>query len=293
MKRAGQSTGTRPSPQARRRRQRLVKLAILVAVLLGLYLSVCLWVFVTQDQLVFRGASLPRVGVAALRTSDRVRLEWLSCAESRRFRVAIAEPDTPPRGVLVYFLGNGEDLRSGTRWAQAFSGFGLITIVAEYPGYGDSDGAPSVPAFFAVARRAAEFASATAKRTGAPLFVGGHSLGSFCALHVAARGFGTRMLLAAPPTSMVALARRQYPLLPIDWILSHRFDNLASAAEVRIPTLILHGDADAVVPWQMGKHLAQAIAGARFVKAKGKGHGVYGFFHPRAFEDEIVRLLFE
>ena len=42
---------------------------------------------------------------------------------------------------------------------------------------------------------------------------------------------------------------------------------------VQIPTLIIHEDADEIVPYWMGEHLAYAIAGARLVRIAGAHHG--------------------
>jgi len=43
-------------------------------------------------------------------------------------------------------------------------------------------------------------------------------------------------------------------------------------AQVRPPTLVIHGEADAVVPPQVGKDLAAMIPGARFTGLEGIGH---------------------
>ena len=57
-------------------------------------------------------------------------------------------------------------------------------------------------------------------------------------------------------------------------------------AQVRCPTLVLHGDADPFVPIACGRDTAQRIAGAQFVAIEGAGHDVA----PRAF-DEFLRYL--
>ena len=43
-------------------------------------------------------------------------------------------------------------------------------------------------------------------------------------------------------------------------------------AEVRTPTLVIHGDADVAVPLEQGQALAAGIPGARFVALPGVGH---------------------
>lgn len=45
-------------------------------------------------------------------------------------------------------------------------------------------------------------------------------------------------------------------------------------SEIRVPTLVLHGDADSQVPYELGKELAQGIPNAEFTTIPGAGHGV-------------------
>jgi len=50
-----------------------------------------------------------------------------------------------------------------------------------------------------------------------------------------------------------------------------RYSQLTS---VRVPTLVLHGDRDTVIPLAHGQDTANAIAGARLVVVEGLGHGL-------------------
>lgn len=43
-------------------------------------------------------------------------------------------------------------------------------------------------------------------------------------------------------------------------------------AEVRVPTLVIHGTEDAIVPLSVGEHMAATIPGASLVKLEGAGH---------------------
>jgi pimeloyl-ACP methyl ester carboxylesterase len=44
---------------------------------------------------------------------------------------------------------------------------------------------------------------------------------------------------------------------------------------VRVPTLVLHGDADVNTPYEMGVELAELIAGAQLYTFKERGHALY------------------
>ena len=63
------------------------------------------------------------------------------------------------------------------------------------------------------------------------------------------------------------------PGVPADLFIADRFATLAKAADIHVPTLVVHGDADEIVPFAMGRRVAHAIAGARFLVVPGGHHG--------------------
>jgi fermentation-respiration switch protein FrsA (DUF1100 family) len=101
----------------------------------------------------------------------------------------------------------------------------------------------------------------------------GTSLGTGVAAEMARRGRGARLVLEAPYTSIPGLVADVAPFVPADLLVLDRFDTLSKSSEIRIPTLVLHGDADEVVPFWMGRRLADAIPGARLVRVPGAHHG--------------------
>jgi len=57
----------------------------------------------------------------------------------------------------------------------------------------------------------------------------------------------------------------------------------AALGRVRVPTLVLHGDADTLVDPSGGRRTAEAIHGARFVLLKGMGHD-----YPPPYWDQVI-----
>ncbi len=60
----------------------------------------------------------------------------------------------------------------------------------------------------------------------------------------------------------------------------------AALGGVRVPTLVLHGDADTLVDPSGGRRTAEAIPGARFVLLEGMGHD-----YPPQYWDRIIELV--
>ncbi len=232
------------------------------------YLALVALVWSQQDLLVFPGAGR---GVRPLQGPD-LREFALATADGTSFRAVERVPERPLALVLA-FVGNGEDLASAAWHVHEFAGHGAAAVGVEYPGYGGSGGRPSVAALFACAEAAADYAGKRAAALGVPLLVSGASLGSFCAVHVAAMGRCARLLLRAPPTALADAAGVRFWWLPVRLLLRHRFDNLANAPQVRCPVLVVHGDRDEVVPLALGKRLCAAFGGpAELLVVPGAGH---------------------
>ncbi len=240
------------------------------------YAAVVLLVWSQQDALVFAGAGR---GDRPIEARSVCAFELVG--EQGPFRVVECVP-AAPRALVLWFVGNGEDLRSAAFAAEELAAHGVAVIAPEYPGYGRSAGRPSTSSLLANAEVTAAHAQRRAQELGVPLVVGGSSLGSCCAVHVAAQGRGERLLLRAPPSTLVDAARRRFPWLPVSLLLRHRFDNVGPAARIRCPVLIVHGDADSIVPLDLGERLRGAFAGpAELLVVPGAGHndlslGVHG-----------------
>jgi pimeloyl-ACP methyl ester carboxylesterase len=67
-------------------------------------------------------------------------------------------------------------------------------------------------------------------------------------------------------------------------------DRRSALADVRVPTLVLHGEADPVWKVAAGRATAEAIPGARLVTIPGLGHGLLPRSVWPTVVDEIVRL---
>jgi fermentation-respiration switch protein FrsA (DUF1100 family) len=101
----------------------------------------------------------------------------------------------------------------------------------------------------------------------------GTSLGTGVAAEMARRGRGAALVLVTPYTSIPDVVTAAVPLVPAGLLLPQRFDTLGKTPEIHVPTLVVHGDADEIVPFWMGERLASAIPGARLLQVPGGHHG--------------------
>jgi uncharacterized protein len=165
-------------------------------------------------------------------------------------------PPRPDRPTLVVFHGNGEIMEDWWYAAITWNDDGWGVLLVEYPGYNHSRGPVSREGILACARDAI---ARIRPEVSGPLIGIGVSIGSGPALELAAEGHFQALILAAPYTSLMAMANRR---LAPGFLVRDRFDNLASLNRFAGPLLIIHGEKDRLIPAHMGATLAQT-AGPR------------------------------
>jgi pimeloyl-ACP methyl ester carboxylesterase len=81
------------------------------------------------------------------------------------------------------------------------------------------------------------------------------------------------VVLDAPYTSVADLAAAMYRWMPARALLRHPFDSLSRLPSVRVPVLVLHGEADPLIPAEHGRRVAATVGGpTELVLLPGVGH---------------------
>jgi pimeloyl-ACP methyl ester carboxylesterase len=189
--------------------------------------------------------------------------------------------------VVVYFHGNGEDLADSIPMVSLLRTLGVGVLAVEYPGYGIAAGTPSEQGAYAAAERALRWLRTERGVDSDRVVLLGQSLGTGVAAEMARRGFGARVVLISPFTSVGDMARRMIPFFPARFV-RHRFDTAAKAPAIAIPVLIIHGTEDEVVPFAMGERLATVFPQARFVPVQGGRHNDLLTLHALAVREALA-----
>ncbi len=201
--------------------------------------------------------------------------------EGRRVAALWSEA-APGAPVFVYFHGNGMQLSDCAELAPIARREGWSFYAVEYPGYGPlHDDEASEEAIVDVAVGAMALLR---ERLGVPrdrAVLLGQSLGSGVATELAARGEGSRLALLTPFTSVPDMAAAIFPLPGVQWMVRDRFDNAAKAPSITLPTLVVHGTRDEVVPYAQGRALAGRFPHGRLVTIEGARHNdLWSAFQP-------------
>jgi len=169
---------------------------------------------------------------------------------------------------ILYFHGNGEIASDYDDLAPEYTERGMNLFVTDYRGYGMSQGIPSCGAMIRDAHpifRGWKGFLQQQKYTG-KLFVMGRSLGSAPAIELAFR-YGTE-LKGMIIESGFSSARQQVQRIGMARILKDDphpvgFGNDLKIKEITLPTLIIHGEADNIIPAEEGRELYKLSPAAK------------------------------
>lgn len=192
--------------------------------------------------------------------------------EAPQATYCLMPPPAPKAKVLVHFHGNAEQLADLDWLAQKAKDRGWGFVAVEYPGYGLAPGITTEASMVAAAEGALFHLTTKQSLEREQLVLSGRSLGTGVAMAMAERGWGERVVLMSPYTSLPDVAALQLPYLPVRLLMKVRFNSLSRAGQVKQPVLIVHGTKDELIPVEMGAQLAGALAKGRLVRVENAGH---------------------
>jgi hypothetical protein len=257
-------------------------LLIAAAVLLGV--PAAAWV--AQDRLIF----YPQPLLATAHLPPDARPLEVVAADGTRLHGWMRVPARTPAPVVIYFGGNAEEVSwtlADRRWPAEWA-----VVAVNYRGYGRSEGRPSESALVADAMAIHDALLARPDADPRRIVVFGRSLGTGVAVRLAAARPLSGAILASPFDSLVELGRTHFPLLPVAWLLRHRFDVLAAARTLDIPLLAIVASDDTIIPQQRSRVLYEAWAGPRqWLSVEGTDHNTLSV--PATFWSAVGRFLGE
>jgi hypothetical protein len=219
------------------------------------------------------------------------RVEYLT-SDGVRIRSWLVRSRTPRRRTVVYFHGNGGLAAGSAHWGQWLAARGSDVLLAEYRGYGASEGEPSAAGIERDAEAAIRYLLDVEHVPSRELVVHGQSLGGAAAIAALAGPARDAAggVIESSFTSLHDMGRAVLGI-PLTYVVSdaYHLNNLARAGEVRAPILQLHGDADDLIPFAQGRRLSEGLRSRRFVTIEGGQHNLAS---PRVPE-EVRRFLEE
>jgi hypothetical protein len=263
--------------------------AALALVVVGGWTALVGMLWWQQDRMIFPGWGFATVQASGLTAGDE-RLE-LETPDGVRLVGALRRATGRSRGLLLIFGGNAEDadwrLRHFGGWLHDVD---IATFF--YRGYGPSGGLPSEAALVADATLIHDRLVALLEP--ARVVAGGFSLGSGVAAQLARRRPLDGVILVTAFDSILSVAAKRYPFVPVPWLLRHPFRSDEALGGLGMPVAVIAAEQDDIVPPRHTRRLIDELAQPVLVAwIKNADHvSIYDHLEYReAFVEALDRLL--
>jgi uncharacterized protein len=215
-------------------------------------------------------AQVPRAE-AVVAGAREVRLRTVDGLALGAWLVEAGEPD----GGVAVLVANGNAGNRSLRapLARALASAGLAVLLFDYRGYGGNPGRPSEQGLARDVRAAHRFLLEEAEVAPARLLYYGESLGSAVVTELATEHPPAGLVLRSPFVDLAAVGRVHYPCLPVRTLLRDRYPLADQLARMQVPTTVVYGSRDSIVPPEQSRAVAAAAAGeTRVVEIAGADH---------------------
>lgn len=212
--------------------------------LLFIYGAVGLWAYFGSDRLMF----LP----PPASYQDKPPFLKLKTPDNQEI-TAVYLPNTKAKYTILYSHGNAEDLGDILPRLYQLRDLGVNIFAYDYQGYGTSQGKPTEKNAYEDINTAYKYLTENLKIPSDRIIVYGRSIGSGPSVDLAMRQPVGGLILESAFTTIFRVVTK-IPLYPFD-----KFANIEKIPQVSAPVLILHGDADMVIPFTHGQELFNAV----------------------------------
>jgi uncharacterized protein len=174
--------------------------------------------------------------------------------------------------LVVYFHGNGANLSNWTPILAGIARQGYSVLAFDYRGYGLSSGRPTEKGLYRDVDAVLDHVWTRMKPSGRVIYWG-RSLGVSMAAYAATKHEPGALILESGFPSAGSLFRAPSPMAFLALFSTYRFPAAGYLRGVKVPALVMHGDADTVVPYEQGRALYEGIDGPKeFFTITGGDH---------------------
>lgn len=142
--------------------------------------------------------------------------------------------------LMIYFGGNADDATRFLLHVRNLEAYDIVSF--NYRGYVNSTGKPSQEALFSDAKKIYDTYAKEKE-----VIVIGRSLGTGVATYLATKREVKGVILITPYDSIASIAKKKYPIFPIDYLLKHKFESAKYIVNVKAPIGLIEVKDDSVV----------------------------------------------
>ena len=225
------------------------QLSHILYIAFAIYSFVLIVLFLIQERLIFRSVKLEQNYVYSFVIKhEEIDLVGL---DGNTINTVLFQTDTP-KGLIVYFHGNADNLQRWGNYAADFMKNGYNVLMVDYRTFGKSTGELSEKALYDDADIVYKYALSITSESNILLY--GRSLGSGIATYIASIHHPKKLFLETPYYSLSSLALHYVPFA-FEWLIHYHIPTYQYLKKVNCPLYIFHGTEDEIVPYKFGKQL--------------------------------------
>ena len=160
----------------------------------------------------------------------------------------------PKKKTILFFHGNAGTLDNRIYKLNFLGNLDVNFLIIAWRGYSGSSGKPSEFGLYQDAKSALNWLNLKGV-TDEKIILYGESLGTSIAIEVGQNRDFAGIILEAPFTSMIDIGQKHYPFFPVKLLLKDKYVSKNKIKNIKCPILIMHGKADTIVPFYMGKKM--------------------------------------
>jgi fermentation-respiration switch protein FrsA (DUF1100 family) len=194
-------------------------------------------------------------------------------------------PDKSSKKIVIFFHGNAGNIAHRLVDLLQIRESGVNVLGVGYRGYGKSEGKPNEKGIYRDGESALAYAIAALGFNINDIYIFGRSIGTTVAIHTAQEKDLAGLILVTPLTSGKEQAKAM-GLNSIAFLAGGSFNNIEKIQNITCPVLVIHGDADRVIPYRMSVEIYEKIQTEKeLITICGAGHNnISADFNPQYWE---------
>lgn len=161
--------------------------------------------------------------------------------------------------LIIYYGGNAEEVSCNLLDMDKINTDSFLFM--NYRGYGESQGRPGEENLLNDALNIFDYIVNKENIAPEHIVLMGRSIGTGVACHVAHKRKVASLILVTPFDSLVNVAKKHYPIFPVNYLLKHRFESMVLAPAIKRPMLAVIGTSDDIIPNKNSLNLVEQWAG--------------------------------
>jgi len=222
-----------------------------VGLVLIIYLIITFILYKSQRNLLYHPSENNYSGDKLIVSIDKVKIKTDDNIELLAW---YHDKDIQNYKTILFLHGNAGSLENRIHKINHFNEMEINFLIISWRGFSGNEGKPTEEGLYKDAKSAVKWLiNKGVKKEN--IIIYGESLGTGIATEISQNNNFAGIILESPFTSMIAAGKSKYPIFPVGLLLKDKYESDKKIKNIKSPVLIMHGEADTIVPFWMGKEM--------------------------------------